>query len=173
MADLFIRPASHTDYDALVRLMDEGDTPHRNAHPDIFRAPEGPVRDREYIHNLLADPERAILVAADGDELIGFVHAKLERSPEIPIMVPLEFAVIDNLVVAPGRRHRGVGTALVRAAENWAENRGLREIRLNVWEFNSGARSLYETLHYQTITRRMRKRLNPPARKPDAGSGSN
>jgi len=77
-------------------------------------------------------------------------------------MVPREFAVIDNLVVAAGRRQQGLGTALVRAAENWAGQRGLREVWLNVWEFNLNARSLYESLQYQTITRRMRKALNPP-----------
>ena len=57
------------------------------------------------------------------------------------------------------RRRRGIATALIRAAEDWARGRGYVEVRLDVFEFNAGARSLYERLGYATLSRQMRKPL--------------
>jgi ribosomal protein S18 acetylase RimI-like enzyme len=42
-------------------------------------------------------------------------------------------------------------------AQRWATERGLREIELNVWEFNQSAIAFYEALGYVTERRKMRR----------------
>ena len=44
-------------------------------------------------------------------------------------------------------------------AEQWAREREIEEIELNVWERNLGAIAFYERLGYTTVQRRMKRNL--------------
>ncbi|MEB3210940.1 MAG: GNAT family N-acetyltransferase [Leptolyngbyaceae bacterium] len=52
------------------------------------------------------------------------------------------------LYVTPHERHQGIGTALMRRAENWAAARGDRQIALQVFHDNEPAWALYHKLGY-------------------------
>lgn len=59
-------------------------------------------------------------------------------------------AHIFILYVVPEHRRRGIGTALMRYVENWAIQRGDRQIGLQVFQSNKPALNLYNQLGYQT-----------------------
>ncbi|MEB3336221.1 MAG: GNAT family N-acetyltransferase [Leptolyngbyaceae bacterium] len=59
-------------------------------------------------------------------------------------------AHIFLLYVTPEHRRRGIGSALVRHAENWARKRGDRQIGLQVFQANQPALNLYGKLGFQT-----------------------
>lgn len=59
-------------------------------------------------------------------------------------------AHIFILYVVPEHRRRGIGTALMRYVENWAIQRGDRQIGLQVFQSNKPALNLYNHLGYQT-----------------------
>jgi ribosomal protein S18 acetylase RimI-like enzyme len=59
-------------------------------------------------------------------------------------------AHIFLLYVTPSHRRKGIGSALMRYAENWARARGDRQIGLQVFQTNQAALSLYDQLGYQT-----------------------
>ncbi|WP_414548425.1 GNAT family N-acetyltransferase [Anabaena sp. CCY 0017] len=69
-------------------------------------------------------------------------------------------AHIFLLYVVPEHRRRGVGTALMQYVENWAIQRGDRQIGLQVWQSNSAALNLYNHLGYQTQSLWMLKSLH-------------
>lgn len=54
-----------------------------------------------------------------------------------------DLAVLWDLRVAPGYRGRGIGTALFRAAEKWAEERGCRELKVETQNINVPACTFY------------------------------
>ena len=54
------------------------------------------------------------------------------------------------LYVLPEYRRQGIGSALMRYAEDWARARGDRQIGLQVFQFNQPALSLYQQLGYET-----------------------
>lgn len=54
------------------------------------------------------------------------------------------------LYVVPDHRRKGIGSALMAHAENWAQQRGDRQLGLQVFEANLGAVTLYGGLGYQT-----------------------
>jgi len=66
---------------------------------------------------------------------------------------------VSDLVVASGAEGRGVGRALMAAAEQWARGRGYRLLTLNVFEENRRARELYTRLGYQPDTTKLVKVL--------------
>ena len=69
------------------------------------------------------------------------------------------YAHIFLLYVDPEHRHQGIGAALVKQAENWARERGDRQIGLQVFVTNKPALNLYQKLGYQTHSLSMLKSL--------------
>ena len=65
------------------------------------------------------------------------------------------------LYVHPEHRRRGIGTALMRQAETWAQSAGYGQIALQVFTANRPAYHLYEMLGYQPESMLMVKDLNP------------
>jgi ribosomal protein S18 acetylase RimI-like enzyme len=57
-------------------------------------------------------------------------------------------AWVYYLATAPGRQRQGLGRAMMRAAEDWALERGAPKIELMVRETNDAAAGFYEALGY-------------------------
>jgi ribosomal protein S18 acetylase RimI-like enzyme len=69
-------------------------------------------------------------------------------------------AHIFLLYVHPDHRRRRIGSALMDHAENWAKQRGDRQISLQVFSHNQPALNLYQKLGYQTQSISMYKSLS-------------
>jgi GNAT superfamily N-acetyltransferase len=86
-----------------------------------------------------------VLVAVRGDEVIGLVsiHAMplLHREGNA--------GRITALAVTQSARGEGVGTALVRAAEDWAWSRNCRRIEVTSGDHRHGAHKFYEQVGYR------------------------
>jgi len=158
--DLSIREAHIGDYEELCEIFMEVDTLHGEALPHLFRAPNGPVRTKEYISGVIGDENAALFVAQSEGEIVGLVQVFVRDAPDLPIMVPRRWAAIDTLVVKRGFRRSGIGRALMERAHGWAQNKGATQVELTVWEFNGEAIAFYQELGYQTGSRRMCRALS-------------
>ena len=69
------------------------------------------------------------------------------------------YAHIFLLYVTPQHRRRGIGTALMNRAQDWAKARGDRQISIQVFQGNQSAINLYRRLGYQTWSLLMVKPL--------------
>ena len=105
-----IRPAHEADAEALARLAGELGYP---STPD------------EIIERLALLRGDAILVFETGGQVQAWVHVAIGTSLESG-----RVAEIRGLVVTESRRSQGVGEQLVRAAEEWARERGMRRLRV-------------------------------------------
>ena len=157
--EMLIREAVARDYKNLNTLIDAVDRLHRDNLPQKFQESEGPVRDRNLILALIADESVGLFVAEREAQLVGLVHIGIRDTPDIPILVPRRYAVIDNLVVKGGLRRSGIGRALMIKAHDWAITKGAKLVELNVYDFNEAALAFYERLGYKTFSRQMSKSL--------------
>jgi ribosomal protein S18 acetylase RimI-like enzyme len=64
------------------------------------------------------------------------------------------------LYIAPPHRRQGLGSALMQQAEQWATQRGDRQISLQVFQTNQPALDLYRSLGYETESLWLVKRVN-------------
>ena len=85
-----------------------------------------------------------VLIACVGERLAGF--ASLRLIPQIESHRP--HAELSDLFVDTRFRHRGVGRALVRFAEDAARRRGAKRIHLTVGKDNDGALAFYHKEGY-------------------------
>jgi len=161
MSAINIRQAHAADFDSMCCLFDEIDSLHRKALPALFRKPSGPVRDRAYVLNLIADPNVLILVAELEQKLAGLAHAFVRESTALPVFTPRKFVVIDSIIVTQAMHRHGIGRQFAEHIELWAKCQGAESIELNVYEFNREALRFYECQGYSTLSRKMSKSIEP------------
>ena len=152
-----VRTAGADDVDALARLNAEVQALHRAARPDRYRdAPLAEIAD--WMTQLLGDRNVTVLVAEDGDA-IGFAVVRRQERAGNTFALPRLSAVVEALGVTAIAHRRGVGRALMAAAEELARSWGAASVVLDVQSFNRGAHAFYQALGYAPATTRMSKRL--------------
>lgn len=102
---------------------------------------EGDFRDS--FARILADGENRVLVARSGGRIVGF----LQCFPCIELGLK-PYLEVAELLVAEGERSRGVGTALLAAAENRARELGLAVVKLHSQTHRERAHAFYEREGY-------------------------
>lgn len=117
------------------------------SEPEGWLVTEGawrsPVGERRYLRALRRSLDGAVLVAELDGEIVG--RLSVARDPH-----PASAHVADlGVMVARDRRRRGVGRALMEAAESWARESGVRKLELHVFPHNTAAIALYEGLGYR------------------------
>jgi ribosomal protein S18 acetylase RimI-like enzyme len=93
---------------------------------------------------ILAEGGVLLLAVSDEDELLGYAMCEQEQGGSPTWAWPADFLAIVDLVVLPDHRGRGVGEALLQAAEDEARSRGVAALDLMVAAPNEGARRFYE-----------------------------
>ena len=101
----------------------------------------------------LKDPDSFIAVAALDSKLIGYISGDAHET----FYAGGKTAWVDEILVAPDERRRGVGRALMSEFENWAETSRCRLVGLAT----RGAASFYEDLGFQTSAGYFKRYLKP------------
>lgn len=152
-----VRGATLDDYREMCALLSEVDELHRSNLPWMFEKPAVEPRSVQFFEQLLGSQDSTLLVADSGTRLVGVAAVLVRNSPDFALFVRQSWAVLDNIAVSKNWRRRGVGTALIRDAERWAEARGAHWLELGVYEFNDEARAFYAALGYLPVSTKLRK----------------
>ncbi|MFI5914182.1 GNAT family N-acetyltransferase [Dactylosporangium sp. NPDC051541] len=133
MPEPLIRPARESDIAALERHLPTGP----NRYHDARYARQLAGRSTFLLAFVHGEPIGHASVLWDG----GHAEAVRTRYPGCP--------EINALAVAAPLQSQGIGTALIRAAETLAADRGCRQIGLGVDDSNPRAAALYRRLGYE------------------------
>ena len=99
-----------------------------------------PVRAAVALADASASQDADVLVAREGDRAVGLCTVYLDiDSVRFGRRVWLE-----DLVVDPERRSRGIGKRLLEAAREWARDRGATHLELDSYEGRVDAHRFYE-----------------------------
>jgi GNAT superfamily N-acetyltransferase len=104
-----------------------------------------PAEPDEIERRLAALPaDDDVWVATIGDEVVGWIHCSLRRS----LVVEPGIEILGN-VVGERWRGRGVGRALMAAAEQSASDRGVSVVRLRSGSHRDEAHAFYRAVGYR------------------------
>lgn len=124
---------------------------HAEVDPGRWRVPSKEAIGAYRRRRRETDPDGRALVATADERVVGMVEVLPRGSVDDPGAARVAFPSVDiGLSVLPEWRGRGVGTALMDAAEAWAREHGAARMILDLAASNTGALRLYERLGYQT-----------------------
>lgn len=159
-----VRAAVPADRDAVVALV-----PRLRAFGDVpLRASEALDRtERETLERALEGPaaDSVLLVAElDNTGVAGVAYVQTATD----YFTRESHGHLAIVAVAESGEGRGIGRALLAAAEGWSGKRGYRFITLNVFAGNARARAFYERAGFAPDTLRYYKEVVPPISDPPA-----
>ncbi len=132
-----IRRAEPTDAQGLAELGDAV-----GAEPEGWLVTTNGWRsatdERRYLRAIRRYPHAAVFVAEDDGLIVGRLSVARDQHPASQHVADL------GLIVAATHRRRGIGTALLEAAAEWARESGVRKLELHVFPWNEPALALYE-----------------------------
>lgn len=160
-----MRPAQPGDGEAIASLARDSATYYCDLAPDAFRHPDENGQAKWLDSFLPVEGEHEVGLAAEvGGKVVGYIEARLE--------LPLESAryqtdptlgeprlFISALLTARAYWRRGVGSALVAAAEAWGRERGAVVAVMDTYAESPVSVPFWQGRGYRTHAVIMRKRL--------------
>ncbi len=103
-----------------------------------------PVADeRRYLKAVRRHLDAAVLVAVDGDRIVGRLSLARDLHPASAHVADL------GMMVADSHRRRGIGRRLLEAAVAWARRGDVSKLELHVFPWNEPAIRLYEDFGFE------------------------
>ena len=133
---------------------------HAALDPIEYHVPEHEAVRARFAGELDAADEADLHLVAEVDGLVvGSLDAFTRPRPPAGSMRSARRSASIGIAVDEGWRGRGIGTALMDAAEAWARDRDLDALELDVADPNGDARRLYERLGYGLVAHTLVKPL--------------
>lgn len=93
-----------------------------------------------YCTSLLASGDNLVLLARDGDDVVGHLAGRLSGPGSVH---PIRVAELESIHVYPAHRGRGAGEQLMTAFLVWAAEKGAQRATVTAYAANDGARRFY------------------------------
>jgi diamine N-acetyltransferase len=156
-----VRKATNTDLDALLALNAFIQQQHTDALPQLFKTPTKSQQTRKAFKDFVSDADSLVLLAEEA-EPVGYLFAQFQNRPASSVRFKLRLLYIQHMVVAPKFRRRGVAALLLSAAFDAARSKRIRRVELDVWSFNSKAKTFYAKRGFKVFNEKMAITIDEP-----------
>ncbi|MCX6767937.1 MAG: GNAT family N-acetyltransferase [Candidatus Micrarchaeota archaeon] len=112
---------------------------------------------KKFLEKQFSSKKARVFVAEADGKVIGHVMVSVKKLP--PVYAIDTEAYVDELFVKERFRGKGVGTALLREAEKWAKQMGLREFSLATNVKNTRAQKVYRDFGFGGLNLKLVKFL--------------
>jgi ribosomal protein S18 acetylase RimI-like enzyme len=142
-----IRPAVSEDADGIARAFVESAEYHTRLDPKRYLTPAVEIISARYRegrqHQSDGGEEGITLVAELSREIVGFVDARLEQSPDA-MHREITYCHVAEIAVSSRHQEQGIGERLLRAVEDWGRRQGTESPSLEYHAANTRASTFYQ-----------------------------
>lgn len=138
-----IRQATEKDLEGLLDLWEEFTGYLARVEPDFFQLkPDARNIYRRMVEERLWLPEHLILVAEDGDKLVGYHTASIRYPGEVFVQTP--FGHISDLYLKASYRKQNLGQQMIHTAAEWFKTRGITHLDVKTFSANPKGQQFWE-----------------------------
>jgi ribosomal protein S18 acetylase RimI-like enzyme len=158
-----VRRATPADLPEIGRLGALLVKEHYDFDPRRFLAarPETPMSYASFIGTQLEDPDKAVLVADDNGDVLGYAYAAREGYDYMALRGPA--GVLHDIIVNPEHRGQGVGRLLLDATMAFFRSCGVPRVVLSTAARNEAAQRLFASMGFRWTMIEMTLELDDPA----------
>ena len=122
--------------------------------------PDAHDRALDLFRGQLMSPNEVMFIAEHDGAAVGVLRCV--ESPMSPLLFPDRYCYVSSVYVRPAERRQGVLRALVAAAENWCDDRGITEIRLHSAPSSPAASGAWDALGFEVVEQVRRRPITGP-----------
>ncbi len=159
-----VREATEEDLDQVANLWKDLAEHHAELSEDFSLTWDSKRRWSRYLREKFAEVSTKLIVATDGDRIVGFMLCML--SPNIPIYEERKLGIVSDAYVLERRRGKGIAKKMLDVGLRWFRENKVRTIELNVACVNTDGQTAWERLGFSPFMIRERLHLD------DLGNGS-
>lgn len=148
--NLEIRPATESEHDILLEFEKGIIATERPFDPTLK---PGEIHYYDLIE-LIRSPDAEVLVAVINNEIVGSGYVKLVAAESYQSFET--YAHLGFMFVKPAFRGKGINNLLINELIRWSQGRGIKEVRLEVYQENNAALNAYVKLGFQPNLLKMR-----------------
>ena len=97
----------------------------------------------------MSRPHVRVWLAQVDERPVGYVISVTHERPENAFKFARRFCEIDQIVVVPAHRRKGIGKALIEQVVQDARARSILELELSSWAFNTEAHRLFQAAGFR------------------------
>lgn len=98
-----------------------------------------------------------VVVAVDGTKIVGSAYAKIKEA--MPYLKHERYVYLGFMFTDSDYRGRGINKMIIDALNKWTLSKGIREVRLDVYNDNIGALRAYEKANFKRHMIEMRMEI--------------
>ena len=157
---MLLRPAIEADLPALVRLNSSTQELHAQHVATHFKMPSADPGCAELLRKTLADPKACVVVAEEGQAVVGYFFAQEVAREESWIRPALRHFVLEHIAVDFAWRRKGIGQTLIERFFEESKSRGIGQVGLYCWRFNENANRFFGRNGLTELYVRMERNLS-------------
>lgn len=148
-----IRDANEEDLEAVAQLLMRTQDVHVRACPERYSSmslSDATDSLRPYVG------KGGFWVVTQNGMVFGYAITEYIKIAESKILRPREYCYLHQIGVAESARGKGAGKLLIEHLKAECAKRGIKDIELDVWEFNSGAKQFFRSCGFEPFASKMR-----------------
>ncbi len=153
MNNIKIREANESDLTVLIEFEQEIITAER-AFDNSLKEDEIQYYD---FQDLIASPKAKVLVAEIENEIVGSGYAAI-KDAEL-YLKHRQYAYLGLMYVKPTYRGKGINQHILQVLKEWVIEKKITEIRLVVYDANTGAKNAYQKAGFNAHVLEMRMEI--------------
>ena len=153
--EMQIRLATPEDAETISTLNMDVQRIHAEAFPHLFKPPSPEAFPAWMIRDWLAYPENYIYLGCLDGQAIGYIYVEVRHQPETSSKYAMDSVYVHQMSLRPEYQSQGYGQKLMEAVKDLAREKGIGTIALDVWSFNTQAKTFYQKQGFVNYNERM------------------
>jgi ribosomal protein S18 acetylase RimI-like enzyme len=132
--EIIIRQAVAEDVPSILEIWKELMDFHKELDVIFSRSATGHEKFEEYVMKNIQNEDFDVVVAVDGENLVGYCMAKISEYP--PVLEEQRYGDIENIAVMEKYRRSRIGERLLDEVRKWCLEKGIHRVEAKVSKFN-------------------------------------